>query len=198
MQTTKRTSKQNTIVEALTSTRPVGQLIGLQPLTSAENPSLNAALKKGQAGLISARNREKTDPKINERKDDNSEKKVKLMKHHQSKKKIYRIHTIIQTSIKEYLPSKFQPNWSLNALSEMEKDDSGSAPVGVLGKPKQGKGKRKSKTEGLNASDDQSQSSNAQAQTQIASAVPKPKATLKKGTKNPNRLNPNQKLQRLG
>ncbi|KAA6344774.1 MAG: hypothetical protein EZS28_052216 [Streblomastix strix] len=44
----------------------VGQLTGLQPSSGAQSPDLNAGLRLKEAGSISANNRERTDPQINE------------------------------------------------------------------------------------------------------------------------------------
>ncbi|KAA6379937.1 MAG: hypothetical protein EZS28_024536 [Streblomastix strix] len=49
----------------------VGQLTGLQPSSNAQNPSLSSALRLKEAGSISASNRERTEPQINEGHDDN-------------------------------------------------------------------------------------------------------------------------------
>ncbi|KAA6355660.1 MAG: hypothetical protein EZS28_048813, partial [Streblomastix strix] len=50
----------------------VGQLAGLQPSPIAESPSLNAGLRPEGAGSISASNRKRTEPQINEGHDDDN------------------------------------------------------------------------------------------------------------------------------
>ncbi|KAA6365320.1 MAG: hypothetical protein EZS28_039155, partial [Streblomastix strix] len=94
--------------------------------------------------------------------------------------KDYRVNVISQPLVQENLGTQPQNNQGLNALSQMEKDDVGPAPVGVQEKPKKGRGSKKAKTEGLNASVEQNQGNIAQAQTKTTSKVPKTKAASKR------------------
>ncbi|KAA6375045.1 MAG: hypothetical protein EZS28_029429 [Streblomastix strix] len=160
----------------------VGQLTCLQPSPSAEVPCLNAGLKPKEAGSISASNRERTEPQINEGYDDNAneEEDEQIDEAALNQQKDYRVNTISQAPVQENLSKQSQNIQGLNALNQMEKDDAGPAPVGVQEKPKKGKRSKKAKTEGLNASVEQNQGNNAQYQTNTASKVPRPKAVPKK------------------
>ncbi|KAA6371051.1 MAG: hypothetical protein EZS28_033421, partial [Streblomastix strix] len=103
--------------------------------------------------------------------------------------KDYRVNLIAQPPIQENLGSLPQNNQGLNALNQMDKDNTNPAAVGIQEKPKKGKGSKQTKlTEGLIASNEQSQSSNTQIQTQTASTVPKIKAMPKRGSKKPKQV----------
>ncbi|KAA6360816.1 MAG: hypothetical protein EZS28_043657, partial [Streblomastix strix] len=163
----------------------VGQLNGLQPSPIAESPGLNARLRPTEAGSISASNRERTEPQINEGHDDNvdEEEDEQTDEAALNQNKDYRVNMNSQLPVQENLGTQPQNNQGLNALSQMEKDDVGPALVGVQEKPKKGRGSKKAKTEGLNASVEQNQGNNAQAQTKTTSKVPKTKAASKRNKK---------------
>ncbi|KAA6386911.1 MAG: hypothetical protein EZS28_017561, partial [Streblomastix strix] len=116
----------------------------------------------------------------------------KPMKLHQSKNKDYRINIISLPLVQENLGTQLQNDQGINVMSQMEKDDSGPAPVGVQEKPKKGKGSRKSKTESLSASCDPSKGSNAQIQTKQLPQFQNLRLRPKKARENPTRLNLNQ------
>ncbi|KAA6355644.1 MAG: hypothetical protein EZS28_048829, partial [Streblomastix strix] len=153
----------------------VGQLTGLQPSPSAEGQGLNAGLKPVEAGLISASNRERTEPQISEGHDDNADEEEDEQTDEAAlnQNKDYRVNIISQPPVQENLGTQPQNIQGLNALSQMEKDDTGTAPVGVQEKPKGGKGSKKAKLEGLIASEEPSQGNNAQAQTKTTSKIQK-------------------------
>ncbi|KAA6374998.1 MAG: hypothetical protein EZS28_029475 [Streblomastix strix] len=163
----------------------IGQLTGLQPNSGAQSPGLNSGIKLNETGSISASNRERTEPQINEGHEDNAEEEEDEQTNEAAlnQNKDYRVNIISQPQILENLGIQPQNNQGLNVLSQMEKDDASPALVEVQEKPKKGRGSKKSKTEGLNASDEQSQGSNDQAQTKSTSKVPKPKVSTKKCTK---------------
>ncbi|KAA6403421.1 MAG: hypothetical protein EZS28_001049 [Streblomastix strix] len=163
----------------------VGQLTGLQPSPNAEGPGLNAGLKPMEAGSISASNRERTEPQINEGHDGNADEEVDEQTDEAAlnQNKDYRVNVISQPPVQANLGTQSQNIQDLNALNQMEKEDAGPAPVGVQEKPKKGKGSKKLNTESLNASDEQIQGNDAQTQTQTTSKVPKPKAAPKRGRK---------------
>ncbi|KAA6390571.1 MAG: hypothetical protein EZS28_013903 [Streblomastix strix] len=160
----------------------VVRLTGLQPSPSAAGPGLNAGLKPVEVGLILASNMERTEPQISEGHDDNADEEEDEQTDEAAlnQNKDYRVNAISQLLVQENLGTQSQDIQGLNALNQMEKDDSGPTPVGVQEKPKKGKGSKKVKTEGLNAPAEQNQGSNAQDQTNTASKVPKTKATSKK------------------
>ncbi|KAA6359785.1 MAG: hypothetical protein EZS28_044686, partial [Streblomastix strix] len=91
-----------------------------------ESPCLNAGLRQTKAGSISASNRERAEPQINESNEDNAEQEEdeKTDESALNQNKEYRFNVNSQSTVKENL----------------EKEDSGPAPVGVQEKPKQGKG----------------------------------------------------------
>ncbi|KAA6400243.1 MAG: hypothetical protein EZS28_004222, partial [Streblomastix strix] len=173
----------------------VGQLTGLQPSPSAEGPGLNAGLKPVEAGLISASNRERTEPQISEGHDDNADEEEDEQTDEAAlnQNKDYRVNIISQPLVQENLGTQSQDIQGLNALNQMEKDDAGPAPVGVQEKPKRGKESKKVKPEGLTASEEPSQGNNAQAQTKTTSKVPKTKTTSKKSTKKAQQVIPEPK-----
>ncbi|KAA6332085.1 MAG: hypothetical protein EZS28_053318, partial [Streblomastix strix] len=117
----------------------------------------------------------------------------KPMKQHQTKTKTIELMQSLGPQIMRIQAHNHKNNKGLNALSQMEKDDSDPAPAGVQKKPRQREGSKKSKTEGLNTTDEPSQGNNAQAQTKPTSKALKPKVISKKGTKNLNKLHPYQK-----
>ncbi|KAA6363631.1 MAG: hypothetical protein EZS28_040843 [Streblomastix strix] len=145
----------------------VGQLIGSQPSLIAENPGLNAKLRPKEAGSVLASNRERTEPQINEGHDNNAEEQEDEQTDETalSQNTDFRFNIISQPLVQENLGIQPQNNQGLNALSQMEKDIQGPAPVSVREKPMKGKGSSKSETEDLNTSDELSQGSNAQAQS---------------------------------
>ncbi|KAA6403686.1 MAG: hypothetical protein EZS28_000799 [Streblomastix strix] len=157
----------------------VGQLTCLQPSPSAEGPGLNAGLRPMEAGSISASNRERTEPQLNEGQEDNAEKEEDEQTDEAAliQNKNNRFNIITQPQDQENLGTQPQNIQGLNALNQMEKDDAGPAAVGVQDKPKKGKGSKKAKTEGMNAPAEQNQGNNAQDQTKTAPKVPKTKAT---------------------
>ncbi|KAA6396586.1 MAG: hypothetical protein EZS28_007880, partial [Streblomastix strix] len=163
----------------------VGQLSGLQPSSGAEGPGLNAGLKPVEAGLISAGNRERTEPQINEDRDENAEEEEDEQTDEAAlnQNKDYRVNIISQPPVQENLGTQPQNIQGLNALRQMNKDDTSPAPVEVHEKPKRGKGSKQSKSEGLTTSDEPSQGNNAQAQIKTTSKVPKIKAVFKRGKK---------------
>ncbi|KAA6383277.1 MAG: hypothetical protein EZS28_021195 [Streblomastix strix] len=174
----------------------VGQLTGLQPSPSAEGPDLNAELKPTEAGSISASNWERTEPQINEGDDDDNadeEEDEQTDEAALNQNKDYRVNINSQPPVQENLGTQSQNNQGLNALSQMEKDNLGPAPVGVQEKPKKRKGSKKSKAEDLNASDEQNQGTNAQAQAKTTSKVPKPKAAPKRSRKAADEVEPEPK-----
>ncbi|KAA6396006.1 MAG: hypothetical protein EZS28_008464 [Streblomastix strix] len=150
----------NTNVEKPDIQGTVGQLTGLQPSSGAQSPSLNA--------------RERTDPQINEGQRDNAEEEKDKQTDEAAliQNKDYIAQVISYPPVQENLCTQPQNDQGLNALSQMEKDNSGPAPVGVQQKFKNGKGSRKSKAEGLSASNEQNQGSNVEAQTKTTSKVP--------------------------
>ncbi|KAA6368987.1 MAG: hypothetical protein EZS28_035486, partial [Streblomastix strix] len=172
-----------------------GQLTGLQPSSDAQRPGLNAGLRLNETGSILASNKERTKPQINECHDDNADEEedeqTDVSALHQNQD--YRFNIISQPPVLENLGIQPQNNQGLNALSQMEKDNAGLAPVRIQQKPKKGRRSQKSKTESLNASDEQSQSNNAQAQTKPTSKFPKIKAISKRQQKSLQKVNPNQK-----
>ncbi|KAA6396580.1 MAG: hypothetical protein EZS28_007893 [Streblomastix strix] len=147
------------------------QLTGLQPSSGAQSPSLNAGSMLKEAGSILASNRERTEPQINEGHEDIAEEEEDKQTDEAAlnQNKDYRVNIISQPLVQENLGTQPQNNLGLNALSQMEKDDSSLAPTGVQEKPKQRKGNKKSKTKGLNASDKQSYCRKAHAQTKPTS-----------------------------
>ncbi|KAA6394563.1 MAG: hypothetical protein EZS28_009911 [Streblomastix strix] len=163
----------------------VGQLTGLQPSQRTESPGLNAGLRPMEVGSISASNSERTEPQINEGHDDNADEEEDEQTDEAAlnQNKDYRVNVISQPLVQENLGTQPQNIQGLNALSQMNKDDAGPAPVGVQEKPKRGRGSKKSKPEGLIASEEPSQGNNAQAQTKTTSKVPKTKAVSKRGKK---------------
>ncbi|KAA6361407.1 MAG: hypothetical protein EZS28_043067, partial [Streblomastix strix] len=170
----------NTNIETLDIQGTVGQLTGLQPSSGAQNAGLNVGPRLKEAGSISANNRKRTEPQINEGYEDNAEEEEYEQTDEAAlnQNKVYRVNIISLPLIQENLGTQPQNNQGLNALSQIEKDNSGPAAVGVQEKPKKGKGSKKSKTEGLKASDEPSQGSNAQSQTKPISKVPKPKRSI--------------------
>ncbi|KAA6392000.1 MAG: hypothetical protein EZS28_012469 [Streblomastix strix] len=170
--------------DALDIRGTVGQQISLQLSSGALCPSLNSRLRIKEAESVSARNRERTDPQINEDQEDNAEEEEEEQADEATltQNKDYRVNIKSQFPVQENLGTKPQNYQSLNTLSQMQKDNSGLAPVWVQKKPKKGKGNKKTKsTEGLNASNEPSQGSDAQTKTKTASTVLKTKATLKTG-----------------
>ncbi|KAA6401184.1 MAG: hypothetical protein EZS28_003290 [Streblomastix strix] len=163
----------------------IGQLTGLQPCSGAQSPSINAELRLKETGSISASNKERTDPQINEGQEDNAEEEEDEQTNETAliQSKDYRVRIISQLPVQENLGTQPYNSQGLNAFSQMDKDNPGLALVGVQVKLKKGRGSKKSKTEGLNASEQQNQGNNAQAQTQTTSTVPKHKVTPKEGTK---------------
>ncbi|KAA6377749.1 MAG: hypothetical protein EZS28_026727 [Streblomastix strix] len=157
----KNTNLNNTNIETPDIQRTIGQLTGLQPSSGAKNLGLYAGPRQKEAGSISANNRERTEPQINEGHEDNAEEEEDEQTDEAAlnQNKDYRVNIISQPYQKE-------------------KDNLGPAPVGVLEKLKQRKESKNSKTEGLNASDEPSQGSNAQAQTKSTFKVPKPKRSI--------------------
>ncbi|KAA6390973.1 MAG: hypothetical protein EZS28_013502 [Streblomastix strix] len=162
----------------------VGQLTGLQPNTGAQGLGLNAGLGLMEAGLISAMNRKKTSPQINQGQNDNAEEDEEQTDEAALNQNIdYRINVIIQNSVEQNLASQSQSNQCLIAPNQMEKDvDIGFAPDGIQEKPKTRKrSKKKASAGGLHASDEPSQSFVAQVQTKYkTSTVPKPKTSSNK------------------
>ncbi|KAA6371479.1 MAG: hypothetical protein EZS28_032996, partial [Streblomastix strix] len=173
-----------------------GQRTGLQSSSGAQNPGLNTGLKLKETGSIQASNREKTEHQINEGYEDNAEVEEVEQTNEAAliQNKDYRGNVISKPQIQEILGIQPQNNQDLNALSQMDKDNTGPAPVGAQEKPKKKKGSRKTKIESLNVSNESSQRSNAQTQTQTTSTVPKSKiAPKKKAGKKPIQVTPNQK-----
>ncbi|KAA6359717.1 MAG: hypothetical protein EZS28_044755, partial [Streblomastix strix] len=187
LQQQENTDLNNTNIEIPDIQGTVGQLTGLQPSPIAESPSLNAGLRPEEAGSISVSNRERTEPQINEGHDDDDdadeEEDEQTDEAALNQNKDYRVNAISQPLVQENLGTQPQNNQGLNALSQMEKDDTGPAPVGVQEKPKQRKGSKKAKTEGLDAPVEQNQGNIAQAQTKTTSKAPKTKAAPKRGKK---------------
>ncbi|KAA6373100.1 MAG: hypothetical protein EZS28_031372, partial [Streblomastix strix] len=173
----------------------VGQLTGLQPSPSAEGPGLNAGLRPTEAGSISANNRERTEPQINEGHDDNADEEEDEQTDEAAlnQNKDYRVNIISQPPVQENLGTQSQTVQGLIALNQMEKDDAGPAPVGVQEKPKKGRGSKKAKAGDLNTPVEQNQGKNAQDQTNTASKVPKPKAAPKRGKKAAEEVKPEPK-----
>ncbi|KAA6364224.1 MAG: hypothetical protein EZS28_040250, partial [Streblomastix strix] len=131
----------NINVETLDIQGTVGQLTGLQPSPIAESTGLNTGLRPMEAGSISASNRERTEPQINEGHDDNADEQddeqsdeAALNQH-----KDYRINANTQPPVQENLGTQPLNDQGLNVLSQMEKDNTSPAPVGVQEKPKRGK-----------------------------------------------------------
>ncbi|KAA6390385.1 MAG: hypothetical protein EZS28_014093 [Streblomastix strix] len=185
----------NINVEILDIQGIVGQLPGLQPSPSAESPGLNAGLKPTEAGSITASNRERTEPQINEGHDDNADEEEDEQTDEAvlNLNKDYIINVISQTPVQENLGIQPQNNQGLNALSQMEKDNPGPAPAEVQEKPKQKKGSKKLKTEGLNVSDEFYQGNNAKAQTKTTFKVPRTKTTSKRCRKAAEEVKPEPK-----
>ncbi|KAA6364838.1 MAG: hypothetical protein EZS28_039636 [Streblomastix strix] len=117
----------------------VGQLTGLQPSSGAQTPGLNAGLRLKEAGSISASNSERTEPQINEGHEDyaQEEEDEQTDEAALNKNKDYRVKLISQPPVLENLDTYPLKNQGLNALSQMEKDNTSPAPVGVQEKLKQ-------------------------------------------------------------
>ncbi|KAA6402928.1 MAG: hypothetical protein EZS28_001537, partial [Streblomastix strix] len=146
----------------------VGQLTGLQPSSGAQNPGLNAGLKPIEARSISASNSKRTESQMNEGHDDNAEDKEdeQTVKATLIQNKDCRVNIISQPPVQENLSLQLQNIQGFNALSQINKDNRGPAPVGVQEKPKKGKGsKSKILTKSLIAVNEPSQGSNAQTST---------------------------------
>ncbi|KAA6401942.1 MAG: hypothetical protein EZS28_002531 [Streblomastix strix] len=173
----------------------VGLLTGLQPSSGTQSPSLSAGLRLKETGSISANNMERTVSQINEVHEDNDEgqEDEQIVEAALIQDKEYRINVISKPPVYENLIIQPQNDQNLNAMSQMEKDDQGLAPVGVREKPKRGKGNVKTKIEGISVSNEPKLGRNVQIQTKTAFTVPKAKAMLKRGRNLPNRLNQNQK-----
>ncbi|KAA6367850.1 MAG: hypothetical protein EZS28_036624 [Streblomastix strix] len=73
LQQQENTDLNNENVDSPDIQETVGQLTGLQPETGAQSPGLNVWLRLKEAGLMSASNRERTEPQINEGHEDNVE-----------------------------------------------------------------------------------------------------------------------------
>ncbi|KAA6368715.1 MAG: hypothetical protein EZS28_035758 [Streblomastix strix] len=54
----------------------VGQLIGLQPSSGAQSPSLSTGLRLKETGSISASNKKRTKPQINGSQEDNAQGRI--------------------------------------------------------------------------------------------------------------------------
>ncbi|KAA6320713.1 MAG: hypothetical protein EZS28_054648, partial [Streblomastix strix] len=132
----------NTNIKILEIQGTIGQLTGLQPSSGAPSPGLNAGLRLKEAGSISAGNRERTEPQINESHDDNAdeEEDEQTAEAALNQNKDYKVNMNSQLTVQENLGTQPQNNQGLNALSQMEKDDLGPALVGVQEKPKSGRG----------------------------------------------------------
>ncbi|KAA6399075.1 MAG: hypothetical protein EZS28_005398 [Streblomastix strix] len=163
----------------------VGQPTGLQPSSCVQSQNLCAGLRQKETGSISACNRERTDPQINEGQEDNAEEEEDEQTDEAAliQNKDYRVNIILY--LQDYAIQGKQPqnNQGLNTLSQMEKDDSDPTPAGIQKKPKKGRGSKKTKTKGLCASNESCKGYNVKTQTKTASKVPKPKATRIKGWK---------------
>ncbi|KAA6396870.1 MAG: hypothetical protein EZS28_007601 [Streblomastix strix] len=121
--------------------RTAEQLIGLQPSSGAQSPSLSAGLMLKETGSTSASNMERIDHQINEGHDDNADEEedeqtdeVALIKN-----KHYEVIIIIKSPVQENLGTQPQNNKGLNPLSQMGKDNAGPELVRVQEKPKRGK-----------------------------------------------------------
>ncbi|KAA6365602.1 MAG: hypothetical protein EZS28_038871 [Streblomastix strix] len=174
----------------------IEQLTGLQLSSGAQSPSLNARLRLKEAGSISANNREKIDPQMNEGHENAEEEEEEQTDETAlNQNEDYRVNINSYSIVQENLGIQSQNYQVLNTMSQMDKDNIGPAQVGVHEKPKKGKESKKIKpTEGLIVSNEPSQGSNDQIQIQTASTFPKTKATpKKKARKKQNRLNSNQK-----
>ncbi|KAA6395039.1 MAG: hypothetical protein EZS28_009432 [Streblomastix strix] len=181
---TEREDLNNIDVGAFDIQGTVGKLTSLYPISGAQSSSLNTRLKLKEAGSIQVRNRNKIVLQINKGQEDSAEEEAD----EQTEEVVliqnidYRVNEISQLRVQENLGSQPQIDQDLSAFSQMEKENTGLAPIRVQEKPKKGKGDRKSKTEGLNASDE-NQGCNTQIQTQTSSTVQKPKAVPKKQEK---------------
>ncbi|KAA6369844.1 MAG: hypothetical protein EZS28_034628 [Streblomastix strix] len=100
-----------------------GQLTGLQPSSGAQNTGLNAWLRLKEAGTISASNRERTDPQINEGREDNAdeEEDEQIDETAKIQNKDYKINVISWPPVQENLGIQPQNNQGVNQLSYMEK-----------------------------------------------------------------------------
>ncbi|KAA6366157.1 MAG: hypothetical protein EZS28_038316 [Streblomastix strix] len=118
----------------------VGQLTGLQSNPSAEGPGLNAGPRQLEAGSISANNRERTEPQINEGHDDNADEEEDEQTDEAAlnQNKDYRVNIITQPPAQENLGTQSQNVQGSNAQSQMEKDDAVPATIGVQEKRKKG------------------------------------------------------------
>ncbi|KAA6352845.1 MAG: hypothetical protein EZS28_051629 [Streblomastix strix] len=185
----------NTNVEIPDIQGTVEQLTGLQPSPSAEGPGLNAGLRPTDAGSISASNRERTEPQINEDHEDNADEEEDKQTDEAAlnQNKDYRVNIISQPPVQENLGTQSQNIQGLNALNQMEKDETGHALVGVQEKPKKGRGSKKAKAGDLNAPAEQNQGNNAQDQTNTAPKTPKSKAAPKRGRKAAEEVKPEPK-----
>ncbi|KAA6379315.1 MAG: hypothetical protein EZS28_025153, partial [Streblomastix strix] len=96
---------------------------------------------------ISASIRERIEPQISESHDDNADEEEDEQTDEATlnQNKDYRVNIISQPPVLENLGTQPQNNQGLNALSQMEKDDAGPAPVGVQEKPKKGRGSKNQK-----------------------------------------------------
>ncbi|KAA6375059.1 MAG: hypothetical protein EZS28_029416, partial [Streblomastix strix] len=132
----------NTNVEIPDIQGTIGQLTGSQPSPIAESLGSNAELRPTEAGSISASNRERTEPQINEGHDDNADEEEDEQTDEAAlnQNKDYKVNMNSQLPVQENLGTQPQNNQGLNALSQMEKDDLGPALVGVQEKPKSGRG----------------------------------------------------------
>ncbi|KAA6365666.1 MAG: putative reverse transcriptase, partial [Streblomastix strix] len=96
-----------------------------------------------EAGSISASNRERIEPQINEGHDDNADEEEDEQTDEAAlnQNKDYRVNIITQPPAQENLSTQSQNVQGSNASSQIEKDDAGPAPIGVQEKSK----KRESK-----------------------------------------------------
>ncbi|KAA6370791.1 MAG: hypothetical protein EZS28_033681, partial [Streblomastix strix] len=99
----------------------VGQLTGLQPSPSAESPGLNAGPRPVETGSISASNRERTEPQINEGHDDNADEEEDEQTDEAAlnQNKDYSVNVITQPQAQENLSTQSQNVQSQMALLYM-------------------------------------------------------------------------------
>ncbi|KAA6380042.1 MAG: hypothetical protein EZS28_024432 [Streblomastix strix] len=118
--------------------KTVGLLTDQQLSSGVQSPSLNAGLRLKQTGSISASNRDRIIPQINEsygnnaeEEEDNQKDEVALIQN-----KHYRVNVISKLSDQGKLGTQPQKVLGLNAVSQINKNNTGSAPVGVYEKHK--------------------------------------------------------------
>ncbi|KAA6383169.1 MAG: hypothetical protein EZS28_021305 [Streblomastix strix] len=137
--------------------------------------------------LISARNMKRTEPQITEDQEENAEDEEDQQTDEaaQIQNQDYRLIINSQPKVQENLGIQPQNGEGINALNQMDKDDTCAALDEVQEKPKKRKRTKGTlSTCGIYASDDLSQISNPQTQIQKISTISKTKSMLKTRSRN--------------